>query len=704
MTESEVVKNMVKALEINIDYLKNDPGFRTGLSSGEFINFDGQSYLYRFRIASFIPLNKNLRLRVVQDAFNQSQARFAGLKNKTVSLKLKTKLSDSVEKAQLLIEDYEILNRLKERLKDRKTPDGLSKYLFNLKAAGEDTDLRLIRDSGFNKLNRYQAEALESTLRNKITYIWGPPGSGKTETIAQITKAFSHNNLSTLLLSHTNIATDQSVLKTYQAITSKNDGDIIRVGKISHPDLKKYEEKLGLSSILNRRCQKSLAKLDQLRNRIDRNKKVIQLLNKRINKIRNISELVNKARKLELTLAEQTKSRLGSKIRNILAGKQPAQSKQDTERLKDYRLKIERIKANYDLASIHHDLKASETKLAAIHKQTDYLLAELRRTSRLTAKQTQRLINQAQIIATTLTSAYSNKLLSQRQYDCLIVDEASTALLPSLWFAGNLVSKRVVVVGDFFQLPPVVNYKSVSHSKKSMADKETVDLWLKRNIFELLNIESSIRNNLTPPVSNLYQLKEQYRMVKPIAELLNKLVYSKYSNGRYSLITKTKKLNKFINQPRLSLYNTHNLRPETKTDSGQSKYCLQHIKVSLVISQRAVEDGYDDIGIITAYKSQASKIRKAIKQNKLTRYVTADTIHRFQGEEKQLIIFDITTPVRPSMYANDDGVEKLLAVAISRAKYRFVVLADVQAIIRNHPRQSLIVKLLYNLREQVISA
>ena len=65
-------------------------------------------------------------------------------------------------------------------------------------------------------------------------------------------------------------------------------------------------------------------------------------------------------------------------------------------------------------------------------------------------------ITDARLIATTLTGAYLRDAIVQRTFDVVILDEASMASIPSLFFAAGLATDSAVVVGDFRQLPPIV--------------------------------------------------------------------------------------------------------------------------------------------------------------------------------------------------------------------------------------------------------
>jgi len=58
-------------------------------------------------------------------------------------------------------------------------------------------------------LNEAQDAALGSSLGRDITFIWGPPGTGKTQTIGSIGEQLYRRRRSVLLVSHMNTAVDR---------------------------------------------------------------------------------------------------------------------------------------------------------------------------------------------------------------------------------------------------------------------------------------------------------------------------------------------------------------------------------------------------------------------------------------------------------------------------------------------------------------
>jgi hypothetical protein len=87
----------------------------------------------------------------------------------------------------------------------------------------------------------------------------------------------------------------------------------------------------------------------------------------------------------------------------------------------------------------------------------------------------------------------------------------------------------------------------------------------------------------------------------------------------------------------------------------------------------------------------------------LNNSVAADTVHRFQGGEKDVIIFDVSTP-QPTKLTDDqeDGGddEKLINVAFSRAKTKCILVADVNVVEKKHSESSLIKKIIHYCKEK----
>ena len=82
-------------------------------------------------------------------------------------------------------------------------------------------------------------------VQNSISFLWGPPGTGKTQTLGAGLTYFYDNEERSLITSNTNKAVDQVLLKLCKRLQNEGkisdleDGKIVRVGRISHEELEK---------------------------------------------------------------------------------------------------------------------------------------------------------------------------------------------------------------------------------------------------------------------------------------------------------------------------------------------------------------------------------------------------------------------------------------------------------------------------------
>jgi superfamily I DNA and/or RNA helicase len=102
-------------------------------------------------------------------------------------------------------------------------------------------------------LNKQQRIAVASSLDRNITFIWGPPGTGKTRTIGSIGKELYLADRTALLVSHTNTAVDGAIKRIGEIIDEKQlkEGKVIRVGQPKNPAT--FNPELLLSTHVERR-------------------------------------------------------------------------------------------------------------------------------------------------------------------------------------------------------------------------------------------------------------------------------------------------------------------------------------------------------------------------------------------------------------------------------------------------------------------
>jgi hypothetical protein len=224
-----------------------------------------------------------------------------------------------------------------------------------------------------------------------------------------------------------------------------------------------------------------------------------------------------------------------------------------------------------------------------------------------------------------------------------------------------------------------------------------------RDIFKFAGIEDAIRARERP--NKLSQLRRQYRMHKDIAEIVNAIAYSQFGEDfaleTEEVATNNRWPNLLDKEPskksHVAFYDTSSRASVASQIDGGSYYNLYNALVCIQLATQAKEAGAETVGIISPYRAQVNLIQKMIADTDLGSIVVADTVHKFQGGQKQIVIFDITTPNTKTMYDNgkDDGADvRVLNVAISRAQDKCIFVGDIKQILKQHSNTSKVKRII----------
>lgn len=235
--------------------------------------------------------------------------------------------------------------------------------------------------------------------------------------------------------------------------------------------------------------------------------------------------------------------------------------------------------------------------------------------------------------------------------DYLIIDESSQVdvLTASLAFSA---CRNIVIVGDEQQLPHIV-----TDSIKKKANELSAH-------YRIAPEYDYVRNNIIASLRNLYGntipttlLREHYRCNPQIIGFCNQ----KYYQGKL-IVMKEQSINGYD----ASDYPIRIFR----TEVGEHAYGNQNDRQIAVIRKEVLPQcrnvPSNEIGIIAPYRKQADAITDKVCKDS---GMEADTIHKFQGREKRMIIF--------STVANriNDFIDQaeIINVAVSRAIDQFIM-------------------------------
>ncbi|MHA6533854.1 AAA domain-containing protein [Paenibacillus sp. BAC0078] len=265
-------------------------------------------------------------------------------------------------------------------------------------------------------------------------------------------------------------------------------------------------------------------------------------------------------------------------------------------------------------------------------------------------------------IVLSTTHSLRNCVPANVLFDYVIIDESSQVDLVTGALALSCC-KRAIIVGDTKQLPQIV----------SMEIEQVVGNAASIGIDEAY---SYFQHNLLSSMLALYgddipkvMLKEHYRCHPKIIQFCNQ----KYYDG--DLITFTAEEDTDVP---LLIYRTapgNHLREVTRGEK-KGKFNQRELDViegEILAGWEEVAAGQSDIGFVTPYRKQ---VEKAAGQ--FTDDIESDTIHKYQGREKSIMIMstvlDQTRSGKIGMKFVNDPCK--VNVAVSRAQKKFILVTD----------------------------
>lgn len=290
------------------------------------------------------------------------------------------------------------------------------------------------------------------------------------------------------------------------------------------------------------------------------------------------------------------------------------------------------------------------------------------RATELEVKIDTELFDEARVVACTLVGS-ANRVLMNRHFTTLFIDEAAQALEAACWIAIGKAD-RVILAGDHHQLPPTI--------KCIEAEREGLGRALMQKIA-----------HTKPETVSL--LKIQYRMHEDIMRFSsqwfyhNELESAPEVSGRGILRLDTPIV--WFDTSECDF--TENTREETmsRVNKQEAELLVEQLRsyIQEISKERVLEENID-FGLISPYKAQVQYIRKLIKQDAffkpLRRLITVHTVDGFQGQERDVILISLVR-------ANEDGKIGFLNdlrrmnVAITRARMKLMILGDASTLTRH---------------------
>ena len=510
----------------------------------------------------------------------------------------------------------------------------LRKYIFNAAQLPEagllQSGIEVISKTKDNKSVPFkdsQINAIEKSLfRAPYVLIQGPPGTGKTTVITEVIRQLVKRNpeVKILITSQTNLAVD-NVLKK---IAKDKNIRFIRLGaeeKISFQELRKESYDSKLRTWGDRARGKSNTNFN-----LNYKKTELNLVLQKIVDVYEANKHNWKEAKIKLTQVLSFGKHAYVGLATNL------ESKTDFEK---------------GLKQFLPEQLATYRQVKSIHDKWLQIISNINDKPAIT----QRMVNSVNVIAATCNHIAAGMYRNYKfTFDYMIMDEAAKATLPETLVPLNM-AKNVILIGDHKQLPPLVlSTKSVKEKVeqklKTQLDEANID-FDKMYLEEPTLFETMYENS---PNDYREMLDTQFRMPIALGNMVSKFVYKnklKSEEGNCGAPHTIKPFEPIV------LVDTSDSEKRFSKQNGHSHANAYNAKIIHDLLLHI--DSFDEVknytvGVITGYSSQVNELERMLRGKKFKNIVVPEdfrnarekelvvsTVDKFQGSEKDIIIFDV---------------------------------------------------------------
>ena len=269
--------------------------------------------------------------------------------------------------------------------------------------------------------------------------------------------------------------------------------------------------------------------------------------------------------------------------------------------------------------------------------------------------------------------------LSDGIFDFVIIDEASQCDIAS---AIPLVyrAKQLVVVGDPMQLKhisTILPEEENTMKQKLGLQSDSHVTYRDSSLWDYCNnLISSAASNNRPVVLN-----NHYRCHRDIIGYSNEMFYARQLG--VELKVHTTDLHPEIEEKGIIWIDVKGSQTNPSRNVNEMEVA-QAVSLAVQMAEKYPEAS---IGIISPFRHQAERINTKIPSTYAeNERIVADTVHRFQGDEKDIIIYSLmVTTNSPASKIKwiDEGAPNLVNVAVTRARKVLYVIGNKEYIIQN---------------------
>jgi AAA domain len=250
------------------------------LEEGERLNIDSSGFSYQFEFTEEANLFEGAKVDIIIGGRSVSGHVTALLAGRII-VTVQDDFGPLIKTCVLRIDNTALLQALHDRLQKievSEVPAFCAEFSGNvlLNAGKLNPSLPITRWPVGKQPNDRQRNFVGLALANEISWLWGPPGTGKTDTLSALVRILYEEGKRILICSNTNQAVDQLLFQLCENMDNAGepalaDGRVLRLGFIAHAELKSaFEKFITLDAIVAKKSEALIVRKAEVEGQLQR--------------------------------------------------------------------------------------------------------------------------------------------------------------------------------------------------------------------------------------------------------------------------------------------------------------------------------------------------------------------------------------------------------------------------------------------------
>ena len=189
--------------------------------AGERIEDDGSAVAYSFEASSSQRLKEDSAIILIMPDGERLSGTVLVHKGSEIRVSLERDVGERVAEAQMMTDETFLLEKMREAILDAAAGERELDMDMAMRAIGEGRITAGEVPANSAGLNEDQARAIRVALGSNVSYLWGPPGTGKTATMDKLVCEMYQRGMTVLIVSNANLAVDTLLERSAPASTRR---------------------------------------------------------------------------------------------------------------------------------------------------------------------------------------------------------------------------------------------------------------------------------------------------------------------------------------------------------------------------------------------------------------------------------------------------------------------------------------------------